>query len=93
MIITVNSGIRTAKLDPGRPVGYTADLKERQRAMQPTRAKSSLLTLEQIFGELIAPVTRVDERSRRIELCTAALSLVDRRRQPELWAAAQLLLG
>lgn len=61
--------------------------------MEPTRAESHILTLEQILDQLGSLQTGVEQSSRRIELCKAALNLIDRNREPKLWGALQTLIG
>jgi len=48
--------------------------------------------LRKIVEELAQPA-RLDEMPRRVELCCRALELVERERNPELWAALQMELA
>jgi hypothetical protein len=45
-----------------------------------------------LLQELLSPL-RLSDMPHRIQLCQAALALVDRAQQPELWAALQLEFG
>lgn len=80
---------RVALLDLCRRIGIHGAFAELEG---PVVDRSLGGELQVILAELEQPVT-VDGTSRRVELCRRALILIDRNREPQIWAAVQAELG